>query len=217
MFFATRAGEIDYGNHRKDEVMLARLGVLGSGKGSNFRAILGAIERGELAAEIGVVIADVENAEILELARARGVRAEFVGPGRFKSKMEPEAEERVVDVLRASRVDWVILAGYMRMVKAPLLEAFGGRIVNIHPSLLPAFPGLEAWKQALAAGVGETGCTVHCVDAGMDTGKILGQQTVPIEATDTAESLHERIQVAEHQLYPEVLRRLFHAGEGGEG
>ena len=194
--------------------MLARLGVLGSGKGSNFRAIVEAIDRGELEAEIGVVIADVENAEILELARARGVRAEFVAPGRFKTKMEPEAEERLVDVLRAARVDWVILAGYMRMVKAPLLEAFGGRIVNIHPSLLPAFPGLEAWKQALAAGVEETGCTVHLVDAGMDTGKILGQRAVPITATDTAESLHERIQVAEHQLYPEVLRWLIHPGEG---
>ena len=194
--------------------MLARLGVLGSGKGSNFRAIVEAIERGELEAEIGVVIADVENAEILELARARGVRAEYVAPGRFKTKMEPEAEERVVDVLRAARVDWVILAGYIRMVKVPLLEAFEGRIVNIHPSLLPAFPGLEAWKQALAAGVEETGCTVHLVDAGMDTGKILGQRAVPITATDTAESLHERIQVAEHQLYPEVLRRLLHPGEG---
>lgn len=197
--------------------MLARLGVLGSGKGSNFRAIVEAIDRGELEAEIGVVIADVENAEILELARARGVGAEYVAPGRFKTKMEPEAEERVVDVLRAARVDWVILAGYIRMVKAPLLEAFKGRIVNIHPSLLPAFPGLEAWKQALTAGVGETGCTVHFVDAGMDTGKILGQRAVPITATDTAESLHERIQVAEHQLYPEVLRRLLHPGEGGEG
>ena len=128
--------------------------------------------------------------------------------------MEPEAEERLVDVLRAARVDWVILAGYIRMVKVPLLEAFEGRIVNIHPSLLPAFPGLEAWKQALAAGVEETGCTVHLVDAGMDTGKILGQRTVPIMATDTAESLHERIQVAEHQLYPEVLRRLLRPGEG---
>ena len=197
--------------------MLARLGVLGSGKGSNFRAIVEAIDRGELEAEIGVVIADVENAEILELARARGVGAEYVPPGRFKTKMEPEAEQRVVDVLRAARVDWVILAGYMRMVKAPLLEAFGGRIVNIHPSLLPAFPGLEAWKLALAAGVEETGCTVHLVDAGMDTGKILGQRAVPITATDTAETLHERIQVAEHQLYSEVLRRLLHPGEGGEG
>ena len=194
--------------------MLARLGVLGSGKGSNFRAIVEAIDRGELEAEIGVVIADVENAEILELARARAVGAEYVAPGRFKTKMEPEAEQRVVDVLRAAKVDWVILAGYIRMVKVPLLEAFGGRIVNIHPSLLPAFPGLEAWKQALAAGVEETGCTVHLVDAGMDTGKILGQRAVPITATDTAESLHERIQVAEHQLSPEVLRRLLHPGEG---
>jgi phosphoribosylglycinamide formyltransferase-1 len=102
----------------------------------------------------------------------------------------------------------VVLAGYMRMIKPPLLEAFPRRIVNIHPSLLPAFPGLEAWRQALAAGVPETGCTVHYVDAGMDTGEIIAQRAVPVLPGDTAETLHARIQVAEHALYPEVLARL---------
>lgn len=185
-----------------------KLGVLGSGKGSNFRAIADAIARGELAAEVRIVISDLETAGILQFARERGIRAEFVEPGRFKTKLEPEAEARLVTLLREAGVDWVVLAGYMRMVKAPLLDAYPRRIVNIHPSLLPAFPGLEAWKQALAAGVKETGCTVHYVDAGMDTGEIIAQRAVPVLPGDTAETLHARIQVAEHALYPEVLARL---------
>lgn len=181
-----------------------RLGVLGSGKGSNFRAIADAA----LDVEVRVVISDVESAGILALARERGLRAEFVAPGRFKTKLEPEAEERVVALLREAGVDLVVLAGWMRMIKAPLLEAFPGRIINIHPSLLPQFPGLEAWKQALAAGVSETGCTVHYVDAGMDTGAVIAQRRVPVLPGDTAETLHARIQVAEHELYPAVLREL---------
>lgn len=185
-----------------------KLGVLGSGKGSNFRAIADAITRGELAAEVRIVISDVENAGILQLARERGLRAEFVAPGRFKTKLEPEAEERVVALLREAGVEWVVLAGYMRMIKPPLLDAFPRGIINIHPSLLPAFPGLEAWKQALAAGAARTGCTVHYVDAGMDTGEIIAQSEVPVLAGDTAESLHARIQVAEHALYPAVLANL---------
>ena len=189
-----------------------RLGVLGSGKGSNFRAIADAIARGELEAEVRVVISDVASAGILELARARGLRAEFVEPGRFKTKLEPEAELRVVELLQNAGVEWVVLAGYMRMIKPPLLEAFPRRIINIHPSLLPAFPGLEAWRQALTAGVPETGCTVHYVDAGMDTGEIIAQRAVPVLPGDTAETLHARIQVAEHALYPAVL-----AGLGGAG
>ena len=187
---------------------MLRLGVLGSGKGSNFRAIADAIARGELDAEVCVVISDVASAGILELARARGLRAEFVEPGRFKTKLEPEAEQRVVELLQSAGVEWVVLAGYMRMIKPPLLEAFPRRIVNIHPSLLPAFPGLEAWKQALAAGVPETGCTVHYVDAGMDTGEIIAQRAVPVLPGDTAETLHARIQGAEHALYPVVLAAL---------
>jgi len=182
--------------------------VLGSGKGSNFRAIADAIAAGGLAAETRIVISDVEGAGILTLARERGLRAEFVAPGRFKTKLEPEAEERVVALLRAADVELVVLAGYMRMIKPPLLEAFPRRIVNIHPSLLPAFPGLEAWAQALAAGVAETGCTVHYVDAGMDTGEIIAQRRVPILPGDTPATLHARIQVEEHGLYPAVISRL---------
>ena len=187
---------------------MLKLGILGSGKGSNFRAIADAIARGAIAAEVHIVISDVENAGILDLARERGCRAEFLPPGKFKTKLEPEAEQRLVALLQEAGVEWVILAGWMRMIKAPLLEAFPRRIVNIHPSLLPAFPGLEAWKQALAAGAKETGCTVHYVDAGMDTGEIIAQRAVPVLAEDTAETLHARIQIAEHVLYPEVLGRL---------
>jgi len=185
-----------------------KLGVLGSGKGSNFRAIAEAIARGDLAAEVRIVLSDVETAGLLDLARERGLRAEFIAPGRFKTRLEPEAESRLVARLREAGVEWVVLAGYMRMIKAPLLAAFPRRIVNIHPSLLPAFPGLEAWKQALAAGVAETGCTVHYVDAGMDTGEILAQRAVPVLPGDTAETLHARIPVAEHVLYPAVLAKL---------
>jgi phosphoribosylglycinamide formyltransferase-1 len=185
-----------------------KLGILGSGKGSNFRAIADAIAAGTLDAEVCIVLSDVEDAGILTLARERGFRAEFIAPGRFKTKLEPEAEARLVELLRGAGVEFVVLAGYMRMIKAPLLEAFSNRIINIHPSLLPAFPGLEAWTQALAAGAAETGCTVHYVDAGMDSGEIIAQRKVPVLPGDTPETLHARIQEQEHQLYPEVIREL---------
>jgi phosphoribosylglycinamide formyltransferase 1 len=190
---------------------MVRLGILGSGKGSNFRAIADAIARGELEAEARIVISDSEDAGILALARERGVRAEFVCPGRFKTKLEPDAERRVVELLRSAGVEWVVLAGWMRMIKFPLLDAFPRRIINIHPSLLPAFPGLEAWKQALTAGATRAGCTVHYVDAGMDTGEIIAQAEVPVLPGDTPESLHARIQDAEHKLYPAVLAQFARA------
>ena len=184
------------------------LGVIGSGKGSNFGAILAAMDAGELpGVRVGVVISDVADAGILQLARDRGIPAHHLPPGRFKTKLEPDAEAAMAELLHSHGVDLVVLAGFMRLVKTPLLTAFPGRILNIHPSLLPAFPGLRAWEQALAAGVGEAGCSVHLVDAGMDTGKILGQARVPVEPGDTPETLHARIQVAEHRLYPEVIRR----------
>jgi phosphoribosylglycinamide formyltransferase-1 len=183
-----------------------KLGVLGSGKGSNFRAIADAIARGELDAEVRIVISDLEDAGILALARERGIRAEFVHPGRFKTKMEPEREQALASLLMEAGVEWVVLAGYMRMVKAPLLRAFPRRIINIHPSLLPAFPGLEAWKQAVEAGAVKSGCTMHFVDEGMDTGEIIARAEVPVLPNDTPESLHARIQVEEHKLYPAVLR-----------
>ena len=187
---------------------MLKLGILGSGKGSNFRAIADAVAAGRLDAEVRIVISDVESAGILALARERGYRAEFLAPGMFKTKLEPEAEQRLVALLQEAGVEWVVLAGWMRMIKAPLLEAFPRRIINIHPSLLPNFPGIEAWKQALSAGASGTGCTVHYVDAGMDTGEIIAQRAVPVLAEDTAETLHARIQVAEHALYPEVLAHL---------
>ena len=185
-----------------------RLGVLGSGEGSNFRAIADAIAARAFDAEMRIVISDVEGAGILALARERGVRAEFVPPGPFKTRLAPESEARVVELLREAAVELVVLAGYMRMIKAPMLEAFPGRIINIHPSLLPAFPGLEAWTQALATGAAESGCTVHYVDAGMDSGEIIAQRRVPVLPGDTPETLHARIQAQEHELYPEVIAKL---------
>ena len=185
-----------------------KLGVLGSGKGSNFRAIADAIARGELDAEVRIVISDVEDAGILTLARERGIRAEFVHPGKYRTKMVPEREQQLAQMLRDAGVELVVLAGYMRMVKSPLLDAFPRRIINIHPSLLPAFPGLEAWRQAVDARASKSGCTVHYVDSGMDTGEIIARAGVPVLADDTAETLHTRIQIAEHKLYPAVIARL---------
>jgi len=183
-----------------------RFGVLGSGKGSNFRALAEAWRAGTLGCEPSIVLSDIETAGILPLGREFGIPTHFVSPGPFRTKMAPEAEEELVRLLREAKVDFVVLAGFMMVIKAPLLEAFPGRILNIHPSLLPAFRGLEAWRQALEAGVPEAGCTVHLVDAGVDTGRILGQSRVPVLPGDTAGSLHARIQVAEHELYPRMVR-----------
>ncbi len=185
-----------------------KLGVLGSGKGSNFRAIADAIARGDLDAGVRIVISDVPDAGILALARERGIPAAHIPPGRFKTKLEPEQEQQLVQMLREAGVDLVVLAGYMRMIKAPLLDAFPRRVINIHPSLLPAFPGLEAWRQAVEARATTSGCTVHYVDSGMDTGEIIAQSEVPVLPGDTAETLHARIQLAEHQLYPAVISQL---------
>jgi phosphoribosylglycinamide formyltransferase-1 len=128
--------------------------------------------------------------------------AHFIPPGKFRTKLEEEAELEFVKKLREAKADLIVLAGFMRVLKGEFLRAFEGRIVNVHPSLLPSFPGLEAWKQALDHGVKVTGCTVHFVDAGVDAGPIIGQQTVPVLDQDTAESLHARIHAAEHELYP---------------
>jgi phosphoribosylglycinamide formyltransferase-1 len=181
------------------------IGILGSGKGSNCRAILERIRAGTLLADVRLIVSDVFDAGILEIAREFGVPNAFLSPGQFRTKMEPESEEALVNMLRAAEVELVVLAGFMRVLKAPMLEAFPNRIINIHPSLLPKFPGLEAWKQALAANEKVTGCTVHYVDAGIDHGAVIAQREVPILPNDTADSLHARIQIAEHDLYPEVI------------
>jgi phosphoribosylglycinamide formyltransferase-1 len=185
-----------------------RLGVLGSGKGSNFIAVAGAIERGDVPAEIAVVISDVAEAGILARARERGIPARHIPPGKFRTKLDEEAEAAYLAALREAGVELVVLAGFMRILKGGFLRAFAGRVINIHPSLLPSFPGLEAWRQALEYGVKVTGCTVHFVDQGVDTGPIIAQQTVPVLDSDTAETLHARIQAAEHELYPAAIRAL---------
>jgi phosphoribosylglycinamide formyltransferase-1 len=185
-----------------------RIGILGSGKGSNCRAILERIRDGTLAADPRIVIADVADAGILDIAREFALPAVYLPPGKFRTKLEPQAEEALVATLRNADVELVVLAGFMRVLKAPMIDAFPHRIINIHPSLLPKFPGLEAWKQALAAGELNTGCTVHYVDAGIDSGAIIAQREVPILPNDTPESLHARIQIAERELYPAVIAQL---------
>ena len=179
--------------------------MLGSGRGSNFVAIADAVAAGNIPGEIALVLSDVENAGILEHARQRKLPAQFVAPGKFRTKLDEESESAYVKALQDAKVDLVVLAGFMRVLKSDFLRAFEGRIVNIHPSLLPSFPGLEAWKQALDHGVKVTGCTVHFVDAGVDCGPIIGQQTVPVLDNDTPETLHSRIHSAEHELYPKCV------------
>jgi phosphoribosylglycinamide formyltransferase-1 len=187
-----------------------RLGVLGSGKGSNFVAIADACATRKIPAEVAIVLSDVESAGILSHARERKIPAQFIPPGKFRTKLDEEAELEFVKILRAAKVDLIVLAGFMRVLKGEFLRAFEGRIVNVHPSLLPSFPGLEAWKQALDHGVKVTGCTVHFVDAGIDAGAIIGQQTVPVLDNDMAESLHARIHAAEHELYPKCVAAIAH-------
>jgi phosphoribosylglycinamide formyltransferase-1 len=187
------------------------LGILGSGKGSNCRAILEQISAGKLPAEARLVVSDVFDAGILEIAREFRVPNIYLPPGNFRTRLEPNVEMELVRLLRESGVELVVLAGFMRVLKEPMLAAFPQRIINIHPSLLPKFPGIESWKQALGAGEKITGCSVHYVDAGIDSGEIIAQRKVPVLPDDTPESLHARIQVAERALYPEVVAQFCEA------
>lgn len=192
----------------KKNSRLLSIAVLGSGKGSNFQAIVDAIAAGRLRARVACVVSDVEDAFILQRAAALGIPARYISAAPFKTKLDGVAERAYIEYLQAHGAEAIALAGFMRMLKRGLLEAFAGRVVNIHPALLPAFPGLESWKQALEHGVKVTGCTVHFVDAGMDTGPIILQKTVPVLEGDTPQSLHARIQEQEHVAYPEALQLL---------
>ena len=185
-----------------------KLGVLGSGSGSNMQSIQDAIEAGTLDAEIAVVITDVPGAGILARAARHNLKGLWIDHAPFKTKLEGKAEDEVIRVLREHGVDTVILAGYMRVVKPGLLNAFPQRVLNIHPALLPAFPGLHGWTQALEYGAKVAGCTVHFVDTGIDSGPIILQAAVPVLDDDTPETLHARIQVEEHRIYPEAIRLL---------
>lgn len=185
-----------------------RLGILGSGSGSNMQAILDAIEEGSLDAEICLVLSDNPGGFILERAKKHGIETGVIDCRGFKTKFPEEAQEETALRLKEAGVELVCLAGFLRLVKRPLLDAFPNRILNIHPSLLPAYPGLESWKQALDAGEKEAGCTVHFVDDGMDTGPVILQESVPILSDDTSEILHARIQVLEHRLYPAAIKKV---------
>jgi phosphoribosylglycinamide formyltransferase-1 len=182
--------------------------IIGSGKGSNAQAIIDAIAAGRLNARVVGVLSDVPDAFILERARRQGIPAEFISAAPFKTKLEGEAEQRYIAALRRYGAEVVALAGFMRIVKRGLLAAFPNRILNIHPALLPAFPGMESWKQALDYGAKIAGCTVHFVDAGTDTGPIILQKAVPVLDDDTPATLHARIQEQEHAAFPEALQLL---------
>src|SRR5437763_12064050 len=188
---------------------MIKIGILGSGKGSNCRAILQSIRDGKLNAKATVVISDVLDAPILEIAREFGVENAYLPSGHFRTRLEPKVEAQLVKMLEEAEVQVVVLAGFMRLLKEPMLAASPRRIVNIHPSLLPKFPGLEAWKQALVANEKWTGVTVHYVDEKIDHGDIIAQRKVPVMEGDTAELLHDRIQEVEHVLYPEALEKVF--------
>lgn len=186
--------------------MTTKIGILLSGRGSNFLALHGAMERHELPAEIALVVSNVAEAQGLE--RARALRLPTVC---FPHRLEPSREvheAKVLDALRHAGVEWVCLAGYMRLLSASFVSQFPQRILNIHPALLPSFPGLDGQQQAVEYGVRISGCTVHLVDEGLDTGPIVIQKAVPVKDDDTPESLSARILAEEHKAYPEALRRL---------
>ena len=185
-----------------------KIGVLGSGSGSNMQSIVDEIEAGRLDAEVRVVLADVPDAKILDRAKRHGIPCQYLDCAPWKTKLEGQAEDRCIEILKGAGVDTVVLAGFMRIVKPGLLAAFPNRVLNIHPALLPAFPGVHSWKQALDYGCKVAGVTVHFVDGGTDTGPIIVQKAVPVLEDDTPETLHARIQVEEHKAFPEALALL---------
>lgn len=181
-----------------------QLAVMASGRGSNFDAICAAIERGDLNARIKIVISDKEQASVLEKARERGITGLYINPRDFPDRAAYET--KIVSMMQEREVNMVVLAGYMRLVGGVLLEAFPHRLVNIHPALLPSFTGLHAQEQAIAYGVKYSGCTVHIVDEGTDTGPIIMQRVVPVLPEDDADTLAGRILAEEHDLYWRCLQ-----------
>lgn len=192
-----------------------RVVILGSGRGSNAEAILEAEKAGRLGrAKVVAVFSDNKDARILEMARGFGKTARFVDPGEYRTKFSEERERDWVAEIQNEKPDLIVLAGFMRVLKKPLLEAFDGKIINLHPSLLPSFPGLDGIGQAWRAGVKVTGCTVHRVNAQVDEGEIIDQIAVRIEPGDTLESLEQKIHAVEHQLLPSVVARLSEQAAG---
>lgn len=198
---------------------ILKLGVLASGRGSNLQALIDATRHGEIQAEIAIVISDNPDAKALERGRKADIPAICIECNKYRTKLTPDIERKYVETLKSYDVDLVVLAGFMRVLHEPFLKAFQGKIINIHPSLLPAFPGLNAQKQALEYGVKYSGCTVHFVDQTVDGGKIINQRVVPVLPDDTEETLSARILSEEHKLLPETveyLRKHYFAEASGE-
>jgi phosphoribosylglycinamide formyltransferase-1 len=190
---------------------MLRLGVLASGRGSNLEAIIRNVESGRLSAEIQVVISDHPDTQALQKAAEHGIAAQYIPPGKNKTFLEPDAEKEYVNCLKEHNVELVVLAGFMRILKSHFLNSFSGKIMNIHPALLPSFPGLDAQKQAILHGVKYSGCTVHFVTEHVDGGPIIKQAVVPVLPLDTVSSLSERILDEEHRIYSEAIQ-LFSEG-----
>lgn len=182
---------------------MKRIAVLASGRGTNLEAILEAVERGDIAGEVALVISDQEEAQALQRAQRRGVKNLYMNPKDYGGR--EQYDRAIVDQLKEARIDLVALAGFMRLLTPYFVTAFPQQIMNIHPSLLPAFPGLDGVEQAFAYGVKVTGCTVHFVDEGLDTGPVILQEAVPVIQQDTVETLHQRIHSSEHRLYPTAI------------
>lgn len=180
-----------------------RIAVFASGSGTNFQAIADAVKAGRLDVSIGLLVCDKPQAKVVERAAAAGIPAAVIQPKDYDSRSE--YDKVILRLLQEKEIDLIVLAGYMRLISSVLLEPYENRIVNIHPALLPAFPGIHAIRQALDYGVKCSGITVHFVDSGMDTGPIIAQRAVPVEEGDTEETLTARIQKAEHELYPQVI------------
>ncbi|MET3696584.1 formyltetrahydrofolate-dependent phosphoribosylglycinamide formyltransferase [Bacillus oleivorans] len=188
---------------------MKKLAIFASGSGSNFQAIVDAVKAGKLDAEVSLLVCDKPGAFCIERASTEEIPSFVFNPKEYASKADYETE--LYEKLKELEIDIIVLAGYMRLIGPVLLTPYEGKIVNIHPSLLPAFPGKDAIGQALAAKVKETGVTIHFVDSGMDTGPIVVQQSVSISETETRESLQAKIQKIEHELYPSVLQKLLHS------
>ena len=188
---------------------MLKVAILGSGRGSNAKAILEAQNKGGLGnVRVVGILSDNENAQILTLGKEYGVAAKYIPPGKFKTKLTPEVEAEYVSVLQEWKTELLVLAGFMRVIKSPLLSAYPNRIINLHPSLLPEFPGLNSIQRAHEAGTSETGCTVHWVNEEIDAGDIIKQTHLKINKAETLEQLEGRVHAAEHRLLPAVIREL---------
>ena len=196
-----------------DGNQMKKLAIFCSGGGSNFSAICAAQKRGEIEAEISFLICDSPDIGAIEKAKQFHIPTIILDCRKYQNLFPIELQEKIATFLQSEDIDLICLAGWMRMIKSPLLKKFPNRILNIHPSLLPSFPGLDAWKQAFDSGAEEMGCTIHYVDTGMDTGEIIAQRKVRRCPEDTLETLKNRIQEAEHILYPETLGNLLNSSQ----